>query len=83
MLDLKKIEAAINHIAAERGISREDLVEIIESAIRTAYKKDYGTKDDIVNVKLDFEKGDIMVTLEKTVVEEVTNSQTEISKSEL
>jgi N utilization substance protein A len=83
MLDLKKIEAAINHIAAERGLRREDLVEIIESAIRTAYKKDYGTKDDIVNVKLDFETGDIAVTLEKSVVEEVTNPNTEISKSDL
>lgn len=83
MLDLKKIEAAINHIAAERGLRREDLVEIIESAIRTAYKKDYGTKDDIVNVKLDFESGEIAVTLEKTVVEEVTNPNTEISKADL
>jgi hypothetical protein len=44
MLDLKKIEAAINHIAAERGLRREDLVEIIESAIRTAYKKTTGQK---------------------------------------
>jgi len=83
MLDLKKIEAAINHIAAERGLRRDDLVEIIESAIRTAYKKDYGTKDDIVNVKLDFETGDIAVTLEKTVVEEVTNPNTEINKADL
>lgn len=83
MLDLKKIEAAINHIAAERGLRREDLVEIIESAIRTAYKKDYGTKDDIVNVKLDFDSGEIAVTLEKTVVEEVTNPNTEISKADL
>lgn len=83
MLDLKKIEAAINHIAAERGLRREDLVEIIESAIRTAYKKDYGTKDDVVNVKLDFDSGEIAVTLEKTVVEEVTNPNTEISKADL
>lgn len=83
MLDLKKIEAAINHIAAERGLHREDLIEIIESAIRTAYKKDYGNKDDIVNVKLDFESGDITVTLEKTVVDEVTDPNTEISKADL
>lgn len=83
MLDLKKIEAAINHIAAERGLHREDLIEIIESAIRTAYKKDYGNKDDIVNVKLDFESGDIIVTLEKTVVDEVVDPNTEISKADL
>jgi len=83
MLDLKKIDAAINHIAAERWLHRDDLIEIIESAIRTAYKKDYGTKDDVVNVKLDFDANTITVTTEKTVVETVENSNIEISKAEL
>jgi hypothetical protein len=41
MLDIKKIEAAINQIAAEKKIPREKLIEIIEAAIKTAYKKDY------------------------------------------
>jgi len=55
MLDVKKIEAAINQISAEKKISKEDLIEIIESAIKTAYKKDYGSKDENINVKLDLE----------------------------
>jgi hypothetical protein len=41
MLDVKKIEAAINQISAEKKIPKEKLVDIIESAIKTAYKKDY------------------------------------------
>jgi N utilization substance protein A len=36
-----------------------------------------------VNVKLDFESGEIAVTLEKTVVDEVTDPNTEISKADL
>ena len=39
MLDVKKIQAAINMIAAEKKLPKEKLVEIIEAAIRTAYKK--------------------------------------------
>ena len=50
MLDVKKIEAAINQISAEKKISKENLIDIIESAIKTAYKKDYGTKDENVIV---------------------------------
>jgi hypothetical protein len=42
-------------IAAEKKIPKEKLVDIIESAIKTAYKKDYGNKDENVIVKLDIE----------------------------
>ncbi|MEI6711451.1 MAG: transcription termination factor NusA [bacterium] len=83
MLDLKAIEVAINHIAAERGLHREDLIEIIEAAIRTAYKKDYGDKDESVNVKLDFEAGDITITVEKELVEVVENPHTQIARADL
>ncbi|MDQ1344097.1 MAG: NusA protein, partial [Patescibacteria group bacterium] len=52
MIDIRKIEAAINQIAAEKKISRDKLLEIIEAAIKTAYKKDFGNKDSNVNVKI-------------------------------
>jgi hypothetical protein len=41
MLDIRKIEAAINQISAEKKIDKQKLVEIIEHAIKTAYKKDF------------------------------------------
>ncbi len=83
MLDVKKIEAAINQIASEKKIPKETLVDIIESAIKTAYKKDYGSKDENAIVKLDLEAGTIEITVEKTLVKEVTNPATEISFDEL
>jgi 20S proteasome alpha/beta subunit len=55
MLDIKKIEAAINQISAEKKISKESLIDIIESAIKKAYEKDYGSKDEHVIVKLNLE----------------------------
>ncbi len=83
MLDIKKIEAAINMISAEKKISKEKLIEIIESALKTAYKKDYWTKDDRVNVKLNLEEWSLEITLEKTVVKVVENPSLEISFQEL
>jgi hypothetical protein len=55
MLDVKQIEQAVNIISIEKKIPKEKLIEIIESAIKTAYKKDYATRDEEVNVKLDLE----------------------------
>ena len=84
MLNIKQIEAAINMISAEKKIPKEKLVEIIEAAIKTAYKKDYWkNKDDEINVKLDLEKWELAIVLEKTVVKEVTNPSLEISFEEL
>jgi len=83
MLDIKKIEAAINQIRAEKKIPKESLIDIIESAIKIAYKKDYWSKDENVNVKLDLEGWNIEITVEKTLVKEVTNPALEISFEEL
>lgn len=83
MLDLKQIEQAINIISIEKKIPKEKLVEIIEAAIKTAYKKDYASRDEEINVKLDLANESIEITQEKTVVKEVTNPSLEISFEEL
>lgn len=83
MIDIRKIEAAINQISAEKKIPRERLVEIIESAIKTAYRKDFGNKDSEVNVHLDFETGAIEISVEKTIVETVENPDTEMTLADL
>jgi len=44
-MDIKSFQRALAQIAEERGISAEKVIETIESAIATAYKKDYGQKD--------------------------------------
>ena len=79
MFDIQKIKAAIEQIAAEKKIGKEKLVEIIEHAIKTAYKRDYATKDTNVNVHLDMVTGKVDISVEKTIVEEVTDEATEIS----
>ncbi len=83
MLDIRKIEAAINQISAEKKIDKEKLVEIIEHAIKTAYKKDYGSKDTNVNVNIDIETWSIEITVDKEIVETVENPYTQIAKTDL
>lgn len=83
MLDIEQIKSAIEIISAEKKISREKLVEIIEHAIKTAYKKDYASRDANVNVHLDLEKGNMEITMEKEIVEEVEDEDLEISFDEI
>lgn len=83
MFDLQKIEAAINQISAEKKIAKEKLVEIIEHAIKTAYKKDYASKDANVNVHLDMSTGAVEISIEKTIVDEVMDDDIEISYEEI
>jgi transcription termination/antitermination protein NusA len=83
MLDLKRIEAAIAQIGAEKKISREKLVDIIEAAIKTAYKKDFGSKDSEVNVKIDFAANTVELAIDKEVVEVVEDPETQIALADL
>lgn len=83
MLDIKQINQAVTIISKEKNISKEKLIEIIEAAIKTAYKKDYWNKDEEVNVKIDLENESLEITVEKTLVKEVTNPALEISFDEL
>lgn len=69
---------AINELVKEKGISKEVLIEAIESALVSAYKKNYGTSQN-VRVSIDRETGDVDVLMRRDVVEEVEDEFTEIS----
>ena len=45
-LDLKTLSLAILQIAEEKGIPEEKVIEVIETALAAAYKKDYGKKEE-------------------------------------
>ena len=58
-MDIKSFTSAIAQIAEEKGIPYERVVETIEAAIATAYKKDYGKKGQIIKAKLNPETGQV------------------------
>jgi len=69
---------ALDELADAKGISKERLVEMIKSALLTAYKQKYGFNQN-VRVEIDEEKQCLTVLLRKYVVEEVEDENTEIS----
>jgi len=73
--------SAIDDLVKEKGISREVLFEAIESALVSAYKKNYGTSQN-VRVSIDSDTGNVDVLMRKDVVEEAEDEFTEISLEE-
>lgn len=60
---------ALNQIAREREISTDALIETLELALATAYKKNYGTETGDVRVVCNRETGVPRVYLRRTVVD--------------
>lgn len=70
MLDLKVLNAALEEMETERGIPRERLIEAIEQALATAYKKEYGKRGQIVRATFDMATGTTEFNQIKVVVDD-------------
>ena len=71
-----ELVSALNELEKERGISKAVLFEAIEAAIVSAYKRNYGSAQN-VRVELT-SRGEINVYARKDVVEEVLDAANEI-----
>ncbi len=69
-MDLKSFQRALSQIAEARGISPEVIIETLEAAIATAYKKDYGQKGQKIKAKFNPVSGDVKFWQVKLVVDE-------------
>ena len=74
----KEFIQAIADLEKEKQISKDVLIDAIESALVSAYKKNYGTSQN-VRVNIDRETGDIDVFMRMDIVEEVEDDLTQIS----
>lgn len=72
---------ALDAIAKEKNIDKEVLLEAVEAALVTAFKKDYGSNQQ-VRAEIDRETGAYRLLVSKEVVDEVLSPQTEISLEE-
>ena len=70
MFDLKAISAVFAQLEEERGISRDKIIEAIEAALATAYKKEFGKKGQIIRCSFDPESGKTDFYQVKIVVDE-------------
>ncbi len=71
MIDLKTMSAVLGEFE-DRGITRETMIDAIENAMATAYKREYGKRGQIVRAKLDLNTGTVSFEQIKTVVDETT-----------
>ncbi len=70
---------AITQLAAEKNLPKEVVIAAVESALVSAYRKDNFTANRNIAVKINPNTGKVTVFVEKTVVEQPSDSQREIS----
>ena len=72
MVDLKVIGSVLTQLEEERGIPQEKILEAIELALATAYKREYGKKGQIIRAKFDLNTGKTEMFQVKIVVDKTT-----------
>ncbi len=70
--DLKTLTVVLGELENERGISPAKTIEAIEHALATAYKKEYGKRDQVVRVRFDMNTGTAEFEQVKTIVDDTT-----------
>lgn len=70
MLDLKVLNAVLNEMEEERGISRDRMLDAIEQSLATAYKKEFGKRGQVITAEFDRDTGATTFSQIKTVVDE-------------
>lgn len=69
MLDLKTINSVLGEFE-DRGITRATMIDAIENAMATAYKREYGKRGQVIRAKLDMNTGTVGFEQVKTVVDD-------------
>jgi N utilization substance protein A len=72
MLDIKELSKAVRQVAEDKGLEPEKIMDVIESSIAAAYKKEYGERGEVIKCKLDEKTGGLNFWQIKTVVDETT-----------
>ncbi len=70
-----EIAAAARALCEEKGISLDDVIETIESALAAAYRKDYGEKNQNIKAKFEIDTGQASFYDEKIVVEDMPEEE--------
>lgn len=79
-MNIEFIEA-LDQIEKEKGIDKEILLEAIEAAITSAYKRNFGSAQN-VKITIDRDSGEVKVFSIKNIVENVESDLLEISLEE-
>ena len=78
-VDSSELIIALDELEKEKGIKKEYVLESIEAALVTAYKRNFDVNSDNVKITLNKETGETHVYEELEVVENVEDDKTQIS----
>jgi len=78
-LDVKQLIAAIQHIAEEKNLDNEIVKDVVQQALAAAYKRDFGTRDQMIRVELNDKTGGMIAFTDYEVVEEVENEENQMT----
>ena len=81
MMNLAELQTALRELQGERAISFEMLLEALEAALISAYKRNYGADANAI-VVIDRDTGEYRVYHRRQVVDEVTDKILEVSRKE-
>ncbi len=71
--------AAVRQLSSEKKLPEETVMDIVKAALRTAYRKDYGNKEQNIDVVIDPKTENVTIFIVKTVVEEILDEDSEMS----
>lgn len=74
--------AAINQLCDEKGIPKDQVMETIKAAIRAAYRKDYGTREQRIEVDMDEKTEQTTVYIVKDCVKKVEDPDQQMTLAE-
>jgi N utilization substance protein A len=69
-MDFKLFSSAIAQISEEKGLSQEKVIEVVEHALASAYKKEYGEKGQIIKADFDNKTGTVKFSRIMQVVDD-------------
>ena len=75
----KEIFNALELLEKEKGIPKDYMLEKISQALLTAYKRDHDGASENVVVEPDLAKRELKMYVQKTVVEDIEDPETEIT----
>lgn len=76
----KEFIKALDEIQKEKGIDKQDLIEAVENALKKSFEENYNNSN--VEIDINPETGDTKVYAIKEVVEEVIDSDTQLTLEE-
>ena len=77
-----QFQAAINQLCSEKNLPKEEVLESIKAALKTAYKKDYGNREQEIEVDLSDSGENATIYQVFTVVETVEDPDLELTAKE-